>query len=1118
MQQNDKLSNVAVMILLALIVTIVLWIIAIIGAMDLTDGCLYRYNFENGKAVSKFDAVSKTVIVNGNGNYSLTTNDEVSGLIQDESSYGKWINANLSVGSKETVKFMIKGEVSLCKAYLPINNLQSDSDKDVNGNLVPVPRVEDHTTPPMTLFFSAKDNRWRNLTQVFKGDQVLVSLMPDQKTTQESTKIFNSIQQNDITADCREGSSTYDPICGRYSIWGPATNYVSSCQFVSNCSKSCVTKCSVAVNIFGLCAFGKEITTCNDIACFKDVKGIAPEPYRNDGHFTMPRTETLSALTPNFAPSCSTNQVFVDGPYQNQKYFWFSADDASALFYRFDSNVNPTSAQNLGTNFEFAKLMQLTELSTVVKNFINSDAAIGNVSANGNIIMDSTFTSQNVAYLQYKLHDHDAKALDHTGGYVLNLKQTKCKHFNGNASNDVIEGRGLVEYVITDFGVDPNSTPPTTTNKMLANIDGQGQFITPDNTDGYLWLRIKNDQQDYVDSIGQYNVQFFTSLPKGGFYDDVLDPFFEGLKTKIQDTAQTVFKNMTCYQSINGSDNCISFFQYIKAMLIIYIILYGMMFLLGMVSISQTDLVIRVIKIGLVAGLMNGSTFEFFNTYVFNFVTGFSDDIISNMAGYSTFSSSNTVSNPFMFLNEVMTKIFFSPVFAGQMMALFAMGLNGVLYFIIIFVCMGIVIIVALRAIAVYLLAFVALAILIGLAPLFLTFILFERTMYLFDNWVKFTFRYMVEPVIMLAGIIILTQLFTIFLDLAIGYSVCWKCAIPFKLPTIQIPGMTPAFLDIEIFCINWFAPWGFDHRSGQMGLNMQNLIILLMLAYCMWQYIDFASSITTKLVGGAGGPSATGMGNSMSGAIGQSALKKIGLDQQSRSAIRRGIQDRAKSMRDGAKHGGLSSDGRKDAPDSGVPGGSEGGKGSGGGGEKGSGGGGAPGSGGSGVDRGGSSGGVPVAKLVEGQNPNAPKAIKFATPVEGQNPNAPKAIPVAKLVKPSEQNGVQAKAIPFAKRVSPADVQAPEGPQVPMDPKAQEALENQVQRDEAVNKKVDAIAKAAEQRQQEQAANVQKQVDEIMGAVKKVEPEEPKAEQVEQNPQSIVGKPNKPNKPDEVD
>ena len=352
------------------------------------------------------------------------------------------------------------------------------------------------------------------------------------------------------------------------------------------------------------------------------------------------------------------------------------------------------------------------------------------------------------------------------------------------------------------------------------------------------------------------------------------------------------------YLATGGKGNCTNFFNYIKAMLIIYIMTYGMMFLLGVVQISQTDIVIRVIKVALVSGLMNDSTFEFFNTYVFDFMTGFSDSIVSNISGYSLFSSTTSVSNPFMFMNAVLSKVFFSSTFIAQMMAMLSMGINGVIYFIIVLVCVGILLIVSFRAIAVYLMAFMAISVLIGIAPLFLTFILFERTWYLFDNWMKFTFRYMLEPVIMLAGIIILTQLFTIYLDYVVGYSVCWKCAIPIKIPFPQIEGVTPAFLDVELFCINWFAPWGFDHRSSQMGLSMQNMAVLLMLAYCLWGWIDFSNKIVARIAAAsAGGPSATSMGGEMSGDIENRALTSVGLDAQSRGNIKAAARQRLRSM-----------------------------------------------------------------------------------------------------------------------------------------------------------------------------------------------------------------------------
>jgi len=70
---------------------------------------------------------------------------------------------------------------------------------------------------------------------------------------------------------------------------------------------------------------------------------------------------------------------------------------------------------------------------------------------------------------------------------------------------------------------------------------------------------------------------------------------------------------MTCYKGLGGEGNCTNFFTYIKATLILYIMTFDMMFLLGMVKISQTDLVIRIVKIAFV---MNDSTFKFFNTGV----------------------------------------------------------------------------------------------------------------------------------------------------------------------------------------------------------------------------------------------------------------------------------------------------------------------------------------------------------------------------------------------------------------------------------------------------------------------------------------------------------------------
>ena len=934
--KGNKFAFLLAMVGLAILTCIILWIIAIIGSMDLTDGCLYRYNINEQGGLSNSDAVSNTVTLKANANYTgsdagvsssvdSTGTSTGTGVALDPNAYGKWLNTNLRVKPSQTVSFYIKGEVSLCKAYIPINNLQRDSNLDNSGNRIEIPRVEDKNTPPVSLILDARTPNWKNLTELYRNDKFYVALYREKKTTVNAISIYDYFTRAmTAPADCTEGKRTYNPICGRYSLWNGAGNYTSSCHLNTQCYKydihtQCWTRGLIPIHYWP-----NDEDTCHDASgdweysfkwgsCWENVAGTTPELYLNNGSHTYPApwSGTISDLWTVTGHDCGSESAYINGTFQNQKYFWFSANDPVGLISRIDTSVNPTNAASAGSNF------------TPVH--IEADQSFYNNSAEYQIIKieKAGYNGSDIGYLQYKLADADGAYADNTGGFVLNIKQTKCVRNNGNGMNDSVQGRGVVQYVIADYGANPNTTTPTTVDNIVADANGKGSITASANGNGgYLWLKINNAPQDYRDSFGQYTVSFLSNIQHGGFYDDVLNPLFEGLKTKIKTASITIFKNMTCYQGIGGQGNCTNFFNYIKGMLIIYIMFYGAMFLLGMVKISQTDIVIRVIKVAFVSGLMNDKTFYFFNTYVFDFVTGFSDSIIANMSGYSLFSGATSVSNPFMFMNEVFTKIFLSATFAAQMMALLSMGINGVIYFILLFVALAIVIIVGFRAIAVYLMAYFAIAVLIGIAPLFLTFILFERTRYLFDNWVKFTFRYMLEPTIMLAGIIILTQLFTIFLDYVTGYSVCWKCGIPFTIPFPSIPGFNHAFLDVPLFCFNWFAPWGFDYRSTSMGADMHNMIILLMIAYCMWGYIEYSGKIVAKLAGGVGGPSATAMGSAMSGAIETKALSKVGLDKENRDRMKEQAKERLKSTDKGARKGDQKPGNRHDRPGEGESGG----------------------------------------------------------------------------------------------------------------------------------------------------------------------------------------------------
>lgn len=980
--RDQFLKFLAIIALLAVIVSFIMAVIAAIGSMKITDGCLYRYNVSGDNTnQSNSDLMTSTINLRADANNTAIDNSTNSEVIieRDPDNYGKWLNTKVPAVAGQKIKLKITGEISLCQAYIPKNNLQQASDLDNNGNRVKIPRVSDPVNP-VPLIFDAKTDEWRNIAEIYANDQIIISISRDQQgnvgsdgdiipgtaenvSMQNIFKVTNDGTPGIITADCSEGKRVYVPICGRYSIYyGPYVDHCKSdtyrCGGYEKCCLGLVdlfgAGCVDGEDAFGTC-WGSRQRVCDNKRCSynKTIRLAAPAPYRYDGYYTSLWYDNINQLIRNYnvyecfhdpkgnIEACHNDREITEqdkaiientepGGYQKTLYFWFSANDATGLLYRLDTSEAPTAPKSRGTSYKFAKILSDADINSISSdkknNFIINNT---NPDAPKPIYYYVQKPTNAPIYLQYRFHANDSQFANNTGGYVLNIKQTKCRRINGVSMTDVhFADRGRIKYGVIPYDQDPNEPNSNFQfDDIIPDVDGNAYITVPSDKSGYLWMKIYNAQDDYQYSFGQYQVQFFTSQNTGSFIALILSPLLDTLKGKVKDASEMIFKNMTCYDGDPNKDykitSCTNFFSYIKAILTLYIMVYAAMFLLGMVQISQTDLVIRVIKIGIVAGLMSHKTFDFFSSYVFDFVTGFSDQMIANMSGYSSMFSTGgegvsitgissggalettkkQISNPMMFLESLMTRVFLSQTFMSQILALISMGISGILYFIIIFIALAITIITVFRAIAIYIMAFLAIAVLISLTPLFLTFMLFDFTRYLFDNWIRFAFRYMMEPVVLMAGIIVLTQLFTIYLDYAIGYSVCWKCALPIKLPFPNIPGFNPAFANVELFCINWFAPWGFDHRSGMMGVNMQHIIALVIIAYCMYGYTELSGQIVGKLTGNSGA-SATQMGNTMSSKMEDSALKKVGLDANSRAQIKAGIEQRLKGRESALKKG----------------------------------------------------------------------------------------------------------------------------------------------------------------------------------------------------------------------
>lgn len=949
--QSNLIKVLGVLAIVATLVCFVFAALGMIGAVSVGNGCYMRYA-PGGKGGS--DSITSTITLNANANYVNTSKMLPDGTMQltpDPAHYGEWLNTQVEVTDKQAVSLQVVGQISLCLAYVPKDNLQftestrpGKSNLDDNGKMIPIPRVTDVNKPPLSLIMDAKNNEWRNITEMYANDRILVSVTPKYSPGADGTAgVMDAFKGTNVTADCSQGQTTYSPICGRYSIY--SGQYVNACELKQNywqgnkhrekCPWGCIFGCIHPEDVASVVcwAAGACCTSwiCDSLPAWVNNYGTMPEPYKDDDTFTfswasnsggifidyanlqcsnnanIPPNGKCSDSVDNRSPkdkdyiggSGCTSGVCNVGEFQTQRKFWYTSDGNSGkgptgLIWQVSNTSNVDST--LPSNLQFAEFVTTSDQPT---EYGNEYKVIYNIPFNSNI---------DKGYLQYRLWCPTSQdASKNTGGYVMNIKQTKCYRENGNSITDVFTNRGQVQYLVIPSAENPNTSGKNySPEAVIVDSDGKANFNAAG--EGYLWMKVLNDPNDYKDSEGSYKVHFSTSQQVGSFTIKVMNPLLQLFKGKDKGAAKSIFQNIVRYGGDTSS--CTNFFNYIKALLILYVMVYGAMFLLGFAKINQKDLVVRIVKIGIVSGLMNSNTFEFFNNYLFDTIANFSDEIISNMSGYSLFTATNTVSNPFMFLDAVMSRILFSQTFMAQLLALLSLGLSGIIYFIITVIAVMIVIITAFRAAAVYIMAFMATCILIGIAPIFISFLLFDFTRYLFDNWVRFTIRYMIEPVILMAGIIVLTQLFTIYLDFVLGYSVCWKCALPIKIPFIGTI-LPVELLNVPIFCINWFAPWGMDYMSGMMGVNMQNIVALVIIAYGMYGYVDFSGNMVAKLTSAAG-PSATSMGGAMSGAAEQGALSQVGMDKNTREGITGRAKGRLKQRNETLKQAEKT---RKNAP-----------------------------------------------------------------------------------------------------------------------------------------------------------------------------------------------------------
>ena len=786
---------------------------------------------------------------------------------------------------------------------------------------------------PLVLNNANYNNAWRNIIKIDPLDEVVITLQNEKKDqVSKAIDVFASknlySDLDYIHADCRSGKTEYSPICGKFSIFKKNNAAYRENKIIAYDDSSKVREMGNKILelerakrefrerknemldlLYNLEKSGGLLSSFQKGPCASLRKLIEkceeeklPKIGQDDGEKLLQEyydnlNKGLTSFGMYFVASNKDGYNEIIKFLQKERIdrinnikkleksvkeldLWYSARDAAGLVYKIDTNKNPDP--NLGTNYKFVQKITIPQELQIKESDLGEDRELEKIIKSK---LDSNQKpkeeDRTIYTLNYQINDdadtngylkmrfYDPCNLGYTGGYVVNIKQTKCVAIDGSLINySDYKNRGQIKYtIISNESENPNNQDITSRSEIgepisLDNL-GEGKFQS--SKGGTLWLYLNNKPEDYENSTGEYeiSVDFSYNTEQQG---SILNKLFGDLKGKIKDMMKAAFKKITNFKK-DKADAGHDFFNYVRALLILYVMIYGFMFLLGAVKINQYDLVIRVVKIAIIAGLLNGQTYEFFDKYVFDFVTGFCDQILSNFSGDNLFTGDRKASNPMIFLENIVKRIFLDDTFVVQIFALFSKGFLGIVLYMIIMLAIIILVINIIKAIASYLLSYLALALLLGiLAPIFLSFLLFETTKDIAHNLIKASVYYMIEPVILIFGQIVFCQLFTIYLDNVLSYSVCWKCAFPISIINIFVPVLglfVPSIkntindnigiLGLPIFCISWYAPWGYDPTNDNHNMvNFTDCVVLLILAFGMHGYTHLAKSISGRLVGTA--------------------------------------------------------------------------------------------------------------------------------------------------------------------------------------------------------------------------------------------------------------------------
>jgi hypothetical protein len=301
----------------------------------------------------------------------------------------------------------------------------------------------------------------------------------------------------------------------------------------------------------------------------------------------------------------------------------------------------------------------------------------------------------------------------------------------------------------------------------------------------------------------------------------------------------------------------------IYAAFLLTVIFFAVSFMFGFITLTLAQGAVRIAKIGFIIWIIGPTGLQFMDEYVVRFFNQGGAWLINAMINVATTGSvgtpSTSVSAPFTVLDEII-RVVFSPRMFVTIIAAATTAPFGPLVALALIWSVFSIFMALLRALQIYAISIIIKAVLMGLAPVFLPMMLFDRTKQMFTGWLNQLINFTLQPILLFAFLAFFaTLLASAARDILPPdeVHVCYvradnQAATPFDVHSWRFMCCNEGGGNCTPYEGKWTWQGGVECPNGAVfPVNHINILVFLLLTHIMVQLTSIATAIASELAQG---------------------------------------------------------------------------------------------------------------------------------------------------------------------------------------------------------------------------------------------------------------------------